>query len=279
MNTANLAYPATTIANSFFPKSPPSKLSTLSLAGAPAFTYQVTDLPKSFTDSLTQIDAFKGKFREARYQLIASVYLACHLGYKDKTKAEIDENNKLLSDRCKDLKIDGRTYYQKLGKIAFGDDSKRVSSIVHVIKVAEKHSIEPGEFVKWLKKEGGVQKIRTTYNVDGASKNDATSEDGASKNDATSEANDAAKAQAQAQTQNEQYYIDQGKADLIRSAKVTIPVGKLSLIELLGNEGECSAILRQRADGSFDVKVVLNDKNLVEQLYCAHGRTLPAANN
>ena len=264
MNTANLTYRAANTANSFFQKSTPNKLSILSLAGAPALTCAVNDLPKSFTDSLTQIDAFRGKFREARYQLIASVYLACHLGYKDKTKAEIDENNKLLSDRCKRLKIDGRTYYQKLGKIAFGDDSKRVSSIVHVIKVAEKHSVEPGNFVEWLKKEGGVQKIRTTYNVDGASKTDVPSK-----------ANDAANAQAQ----NDQYYIDQGKADLTSSAKATIPVGKLSLIELLGNEGECTAILRQRADGSFDVKVVLNDKNLVEQLYCAHGRTLPTANN
>lgn len=220
--------------------------------------------PLSFGESLTQIDAFKGKFREARYHLIASVYLACHLGYKDKSNAEIDENNKLLSDRCKELKIDGRTYYQKLGKIAFGDDSKRVSSIVHVIKVAEKHSVEPDDFVEWLKKEGSVQKIRTTYNVDGGTKSNALSK-----------VTDAAKDQAQ----NDQYYVDKGKAHLTSSAKATIPVGQLSLIDLLGNEGECTAILRQCADGSFQVKVVLNDKNLVEQLYCAYGRTLSAANN
>ncbi|WP_314436811.1 hypothetical protein [Massilia timonae] len=244
------------------PQSAMSNFSTDHIKSGQIFPDQAKNFPKSFTDSLGQIDAFKGKYRDAKYQLIASVYLACQLGFK--TKAKIDENNKILSDKCKDLKIDGRTYYQKLGKIAFGDDSKRVSSIVHVIKVAEKHSVEPDDFVEWLKNKGGVQKIRTTYNVDG------TTKDGAS-----TKANDA----TQAQAKNDQYYIDKGKASLTSSAKATIPVGQLSLIDSLGNEGECTAILRQRADGSFDVKVVLNDKNLVEQLYCAHGRTLPAANN
>jgi len=261
MNTANLTYRPATTANTFFQKRAPNKLSILSMAGAPAITCPIDDIPKSFMDSLTQIDAFKGKFREAKYLLIASVYLACQLGYKNKKKAEIDKNDEVLSERCKDLNIDGRTYYQKLGKIAFGDDSKRVSSIVHVIKVAEMHSIDAADFVEWLKREGGIQKIRTTYNADGSEKKDCAQAKaiGAKKID----------------TQPDEYYIEKGKADLSSSAATTIPAGKLPVIDLIGNEAECTAILRQRADGSFDVKVVLNDKDLVEQLYCAHGRTLP----
>lgn len=230
----------------------------------PAPVVEEIEVPHSFIESLAQIDSFKRKFREAKYHLIASVYLACHLGYKNKTKEEIDENDKLLSARCKTLEIDGRTYYQKLGKIAFGDDSKRVSSIVHVIKVAEKHSVEPDDFFEWLKKEGGIQKIRTTYNVDGATKDGTPSKSGNS---------------AKAHEQNDRYYIEKAKADLTSSAKATIPAGELPIIDSIGNEGECTAILLQRADGSFDIKVVLNDKNLVEQLYCAHGRVLSGEKN
>lgn len=241
-----------------------SNFSTANIKSAHIFPDQVIDLPKSFTDSLAQIDAFKGKFREAKYHLIASVYLACHLGYKNKTKPEIEANDKILIDMCTALEINGRTYYQRLGKIAFGNDSKRVSSIIHVIKVAEQHSVEPGKFVEWLKNEGGIQKIRTTYNVGGGSKDGAPSKSGKI---------------AKAHEKNDRYYIEKAKADLTSSAKATIPAGELPVIDLIGNERECTAILLQRADGSFEVKVVLNDKDLVEQLYCAHGRVLSGENN
>lgn len=257
MNAVHSLYRTAITANTHAAESLPIKFATIPTSVCPAIANQMASSAQSFSDRLAQIDTLKGKFREAKYQLVSCVYAACHTGYKNKSKGDIEANDLVLSKKCKELNIDGRTYYQKLSKLAFGNDSKRASSIVHVIKVAEMHSIEPNNFVAWLKKEGGIQKIRTKYNVDGTIK----------KNRTMLEVN------PKKECNDDQYYIEKAKEALNGSIKASIPSGQLDLIEALGNEAECTAILRQCPDGSFVVKFVLSDQGLVDSLYAAHGKS------
>ena len=90
----------------------------------------------TFADHLNKIDEYKGKYRDALLQLLAVVYASC-IAYDNKSEAVQKDNKAALEAKCAALGIDGKSYYQLLVKLGFGDDAKRASSFVHVIKVAE----------------------------------------------------------------------------------------------------------------------------------------------
>jgi hypothetical protein len=229
-------------------------------------TISIVTQPQTFTDSLVQIKQAKGKYRDSLYQLMSEVYAACRIGFSGNTEAEREENMKVLDKACAEQNIDGHSYYQKLGKLGLGDDTKQVSSIIHVIKVAEKNDVTPFNFTPWLKGKGGIQAIRSTYRSDGTLKPVKEKD----------ESKDSSKSSTPAAIEDDQTFIAKAKTALTERIEATIPKGQLQIIEKIGNEAECTAILRQCADGSFVIKAVLADQKLVDSLYAAHGRALPA---
>lgn len=223
-----------------------------------------TSKPWTFTNRIERILISKGKYRETLYFLIGELYAACRLGFTGITEAEREENMKVLACACVKAGVTGKDYYLMLGKLAFGDDSKQVSSIVHVIKVAEKNDVAPFNFVSWLIEKGGVQAIRSNYRSDGTLKPEKKVDDSKTSSAESSNASDS----------DVQTYITMGKTALNTRVVATIPKGQLSIIEKIGTEAECTAILRQAADGSFVVKAVLTNQNLVDSLYEAFGRSI-----
>lgn len=207
----------------------------------------------TFTDHLLNIDQYKGKYRDTLLQLLSATYAAC-IAYDDKSEIVKKANKATLEAKCADLKIDGKSYYQLIVKLAFGDDAKRASGFVHVIKAAknQKPSITPDDFNQWLTSKGGIQQVRQKFNSDGTEKTQSTK----------SPANIIAD------------YISKAKNSVLNMSLATIPFGQLPAIAQPGDESECLAILRQLADGSFVVKLVLNDSKMVDPIYAAHGRTL-----
>lgn len=211
------------------------------------------NVPLTFADHLNKIDQYKGKYRDTLLQLLAVVYAAC-TAYDNKSEAVKKANKAALEAKCADLKIDGKSYYQLIVKLAFGDDAKRASGFVHVIKVAENQSpsVSPDDFITWLTGQGGIQQVRTKFNSDGTEKTQASKT--------------AAEIIAE--------HISKAKDSVLHASVATIPYGQLPAIAKPGNEGECLAILRQQADGCVVIKLVLNDSKMVNSIYAAHGRTL-----
>lgn len=219
---------------------------------APKATPQ-PNVPLTFADHLNKIDQHKGKYRDTLLQLLAVVYAAC-IAYDNKSETVKKANKAALEAKCADLKIDGKSYYQLIVKLAFGDDAKRASGFVHVIKVAENQSpsVSPDDFITWLTGQGGIQQVRTKFNSDGTEKTQASKT--------------AAEIIAE--------HISKAKDSVLHKSLATIPYGQLPAIANPGNEGECLAILRQQADGRVVIKLVLTDAKMVNSIYAAHGRSL-----
>nr|WP_315259174.1 hypothetical protein [uncultured Duganella sp.] len=209
--------------------------------------------PLTFADHLVQIDQFQGNYRNSLLQLLGAAYAAC-IVYDDKSETVKAANKAALEAKCATLKIEGKSYYQLIIKYAFGDDAKRASGFVHVIKAAENQapSVHPDDFIAWVTSQGGIQQVRMKFNSDGTEKTSTTP----SPADATAE------------------NISKAKNAILNACVTKIPYGQLPEITMLGNEGEGLAILRQQADGSVVIKLVLNDSKMVDTIYAAHGRTL-----
>ena len=209
--------------------------------------------PLTFEDHLEKIDLFKGKYRESIQQLLAAAYAAC-IAYDDKSETVKAANKAILEAKCAALKIEGKSHYQLIAKHSLGDDAKRASGFVHVIKAAQnqKPSVPPDDFIAWLNNQGGIQAVRTKYNSDGTEKTTTTP----SPADTTAE------------------NINKAKDSILDACVTKIPYGQLPEIAKLGNEGDGLAILRQQSDGSVVVKLVLNDAKMLDSIYAAHGRTL-----
>jgi len=209
--------------------------------------------PLTFEDHLEKIDLCKGKYRESIQQLLAAAYAAC-IAYDDKSETVKATNKAILEAKCAALKIEGKSHYQLITKHSLGDDAKRASGFVHVIKAAQnqKPSVPPDYFIAWLNNQGGIQAVRTKYNSDGTEKTTTTP----SPPDTTAE------------------NIIKAKDSILDACMTKIPYGQLPEIAKLGNEADGLAILRQQADGSVVIKLVLNDSKMVDSIYAAHGRTL-----
>lgn len=192
---------------------------------------KVTPFPLTFADSLQHVEAAKirsddcvrnvtaakARSRDALYELISSVDASIETGFRNKGTSDCLANETLLNQRYPG--IVGTTFYHKLGYVAFGDNAKAVSAIVHVIKVSE-HRRKTGQtFVHWLKAEGGLQKIRTTYNIDGTLKT-VKNEDGSRDSTEGASAGDDAKR-----------YLERAR-ELFQDTNdvVTIPYGQFGLI-------------------------------------------------
>lgn len=207
----------------------------------------------TFADHLDKIDQYKGKYREALLQLLAVTYAAC-IAYDSTSETVKAVNKATLELKCADLKIEGKSYYQLIVKLAFGDDAKRASGFVHVIKAAKNQtpSVAPDDFIPWVNSKGGIQQIRMNLNSDGTEK--------------TQTARTPAEINAE--------HISKAKDSVLNISLATIAYGQLPAIAKTGNEGECTAILRQQTDGSVVIKLVLNDSKIADSIYAAYGRTL-----
>lgn len=235
----------------------------------PKVNSEIKPLPATFQNCLVKIQISKGKHRDTLYTLISDVFEACRNGFSGNNEDERGANMEVLDAACVEQGITGQTYYQKIGKLAFGSDSKEVSGFIHVIKVAEKNDVAPPNFISWIKEKGGIQAIRSNYKSDGTRKPEKKADESKTTSATTAIAIDDQMPIAN----DDQTYITKGKTALTASVAATIPKGQLEVIEPIGNEAECTAILLQTADGSFVIKAVLKDKKLVDSLYAAYARS------
>lgn len=212
----------------------------------------------TFEGLLEAINYCKGDYRKIHTKLFIALYTAW-LAFRDAPKADKAANQKALDDKCKELGIKATTNRLKLAQLAFGKNAQRASAKARVIKTAENLGIEPDAVGKWLEDNGGFEAVRTTLNTDGTKKED------------NSQPKSAQAPKAKAKADVEASYIEKAKAALATDVKATIPAGQLDQID---QDAECTAILRQQADGSFAVIAVLNDSKLVKAAYAAHGRML-----
>ncbi|WP_432382561.1 hypothetical protein [Duganella sp. P38] len=229
----------------------------LSLPAVEASTSIKTSTPSheilTFADHLVKIAEYQGKYRDTLQQLLGVTYSAC-IVFNDKSESVRAANKATLEEKCAALGIEGKSYYQLIVKLAFGKESKRASGFVHVIKAAQnqKPSVEPKDFIRWLNDNGGIQEVRKKLNSDGTEKMQSV------------------RSPEEIMTER----INKAKDSTLNACLTKIPYGQLPAIAKLGNESDGLAILRQQADGSVVIKLVLNDSKMVDSIYAALGRTL-----
>lgn len=225
----------------------------------------------TFSDSLRHIQLAKARSTLAYYDFLASILKAYDVGFNVNTTSEAERttNTDLLNKECGLLKIEGKSVLLKLVKLAIGADAKAASSIAHVLKVAKSLGTTPENFTEWLTKKGGIQNVRTSYDENGNEKQQSVTGKG------TTGRNGSSKDKSDDANQ----YAEKARESLTDAVIFTVPHGQIGLIAEQGEEAECTAILKQLADGSFVIKAVIKDAELIDAAYASHGRNLPTTDD
>ncbi|WP_334188936.1 hypothetical protein [Noviherbaspirillum sp.] len=228
---------------------------------------KVAIVEMTFADSLEHAKLVHARSRTALYDCIAAVFNAYEIGFKDKLPEVRDANASILDKNCKDAGLENflsNDILQKLAKYTFGNDSKFVSSVVHILRVADKRKSSTESFVNWLTAEGGIQSVRTTYKSDGTKKEQIPkTEGGASGRKVPGE-----------NTEDVAHYGEKAR-EILRNKEAifTLSTGIAPIVAPLGEETDCTAILRQLADGSFEIKAIVSDKDLTDSAFVSFGRS------
>ncbi len=227
---------------------------------------KVAIVEMTFSDSLGHAKLTHARSRDALYDCLSAAFSAYEIGFKDKLPEVRDANAETLDKACNDAgieNIESNDVFQKLAKYTFGNDSKFVSSVVHVLRVADKRKPSSDSFVNWLKAEGGVQSVRTKYKSDGTQKQRGTKTEGKTSGNKSPVEN----------TEDVKQYAEKAR-EILRNKEAiyTLPTGIAPIVAPLGEETDCTAILRQLADGSFAIKAVVSGSDLVESAYILFGR-------
>lgn len=129
-------------------------------------------MSQKFEHSINEIVNAGKKFRETRREIFKAILTSATI-YKDALDIEKKDFDSLLDDKCaanKYKNIESTSHLHKMTKLAIGDDTKAVSALVHVVKVALAFQVKPENATAWLVEQGGFQKVRTTYDTDGNKK-------------------------------------------------------------------------------------------------------------
>lgn len=126
-------------------------------------------MAQTFEVSINEIVNAGKQYREVRREIFKAILTAATI-YAAGNDAEKLNYDKLLDDACETNKyknIETSSHLHKLTKLAIGDNTKAVSAMVHVIKVALAFQVTPDNAIDWLVGQGGFQKVRTTYDSEG----------------------------------------------------------------------------------------------------------------
>lgn len=220
--------------------------------------YSVTHL--TFTDCLAQIDVARQRSDAAFYKLIHAVIIAHQVGFGDGlSKDRLAANDDALNKLCNARDITGSGRVAKLCKLAITDDSKRVYPVVYVVDVAiariRSNQLTLSGFIVWVNDNEGLQKIRLKFNRDGSPKEGTTS--------------------------NQKQSAAQLKANIELAEKrigdqvlATLPASAISPFAKHGETADCAAIISQLADGSYVIREIVSDANVVRSALAAIGRKL-----
>lgn len=202
--------------------------------------------PATFSESLQQLNLAAARSRNSYYLMIASTYAAFVTGFSAKSETELKRNVSILNKALDEAKIeysDSDDCYKKLAMLALGSArSPQLYDVVHVLKVAEKHSKKSVDIVSWLE-EKGVQGIRRAFNADGSER-------------------EAKKKNKSSQVAR---VVDMARQELhIVDGIFTFPNESIQPVGATDFESECTALIVRQPDGRIVVKAIINNKSVTE---------------